>query len=741
MHILVLIKQVPETDKVKMDPQTGTMVRSGLESIVNPLDLYAIEEALVLKERYGAHITVLSMGPPDAERALRESLAMGCDSAILLTDRAFAGSDTWATSRVLAAAIRRAGDVDIILAGERATDGDTGQVGPAVAAWLDIPVLTYVSSLEIEAAPLSTTTAARGATPSNNTPPSTNGAPFPGNAPLAATDAPLSENTPAAISGAPSPVTAPKAIRVRRLTEEGYQVLEARLPCLVTVVKEIASPRLPTLRGKKFARSAEIVRWGAGDLGLDPASTGLAGSPTRVTKIFYPKVARNGQRIVAADEAGIEMAISHIVTLFENKGLLGKTAIGDSASAPSVSPAAAPSSSSAPEHSSVAQGAAGQESDTADTPTKPEFWILAERRAGSLDVVSFELLARARALADSRGASLAAVVPTPSLSDKDAGALIAHGADTVIALEHAFLRNFVCEPWAEALLNLVRERKPEVFLAAATTTGRTLMPYLAAKLGTGLTADCTELAIEEGTGLLLQTRPAIGGNIMATIKTARHKPQMATVRPHSMQPLAPDPWRRGRVIRLAGEAFFVGKDPEPSVRLLSLDRTTEDFENLEGASIVVSGGRGLKKADNFKLIRELVRSLGAVVGASREAVDRGWISYPHQVGLSGKTISPEIYLCAGISGAIQHLAGIRTAKTIISINTDPEAPIHAVADLAIVGDLFEILPRLTALTARLRQRYPEAAPHEHPWPSSNGPAPVSPTTTDHGADTSQGAQI
>lgn len=694
MHILVLIKQVPETDKVKMDPETGTMVRSGLESIINPLDLYAIEEALVLKERLGAHITVLSMGPPDAERALRESLAMGCDSAILLTDRAFAGADTWATSRVLAEAIRRVGDVDLVFAGERATDGDTGQVGPAVASWLDIPVLTYVSSLEIEAAP------------------------------------------PSAV-GAPLPKTTPTAIRVRRLTEEGYQVLQVVPPCLVTVVKEIASPRLPTLRGKKFARSAEIVRWGARELGLDPASTGLVGSPTRVTKIFYPKVARNGQRIVAADEAGIEKAIGHIMALLENGGFLGKATVGDGAFVSPEPLASSPVSASPLGRSPVAGDEQGQGPETAAASVRPEFWILAERRSGGLDVVSFELLARARALADSRGALLAAVVPTSSLSEKDAEALIAHGADSVIAVEHPLLRDFLCEIWAEVLLNLVRERKPEVFLAAATTTGRTLMPYLAAKLGTGLTADCTELAIEKDTGLLLQTRPAIGGNIMATIKTARHKPQMATVRPHSMQPLSPDPGRRGTVIRLACDPL-AGKDsPEPPVRILALERNIEDFENLEGARIVVSGGRGLKKADNFKLIRELARTLGAVVGASREAVDRGWISYPHQVGLSGKTISPEIYLGAGISGAIQHLAGIRTAKTIISINTDPEAPIHAVADLAIVGDLFEILPRLTA---RLRQGSTGDLPHEPPTPPPDIPA-AAPTAAENRADTSKGAQI
>lgn len=438
---------------------------------------------------------------------------------------------------------------------------------------------------------------------------------------------------------------------------------------------------------------------------------------------------------MATDEAGAEKAISHIMALFENRGLLGKATVEDGTSAPSAPLAASSALSSALERSPVAGGAPGP--DTAVAPAKPEFWILAERRTDGLDVVSFELLARARALADSRGARLTAVVLTSSLSEEDAEALIAHGADRVIAVEHPLLRDFLCEIWAEALLRLVRGRKPEVFLAAATTTGRTLMPYLAAKLGTGLTADCTELAIEEETGLLLQTRPAIGGNIMATIKTAHHKPQMATVRPHSMQPLPADSGRQGTIVRVAG-APLAGKDsPKPSVRILALERNSKDFENLEGARIVVSGGRGLKKADNFKLIRELAHALGAVVGASREAVDRGWVSYPHQVGLSGKTISPEIYLCAGISGAIQHLAGIRTAKTIISINIDPDAPIHAVADLAIVGDLFEILPRLTE---RLRQRSTGAAPHEPSILSPDTPAAAPPAAENKASASSREAR-
>jgi len=238
MQILVLIKQVPETDKVKMDPESGTMVRSGQETIINPLDLYAIEAALILKEKVGATVTVLSMGPADAERALREALAMGCDEAILLTDTAFAGSDTWATSKVLATAIRKVGEFDLILTGERATDGDTGQVPPEVASQLELPVLTYVSRLDSRIA---------------------------------------------------KGISRPVSLRAQRLTEEGYEVLCATLPCVASVVKEIASPRLPTLRGKKAARIHPIVRWGAQDLGLAPGSIGLFGSPTRVVKIFYPK--------------------------------------------------------------------------------------------------------------------------------------------------------------------------------------------------------------------------------------------------------------------------------------------------------------------------------------------------------------------------------------------------------------------------------------------------------------------
>jgi len=216
------------------------------------------------------------------------------------------------------------------------------------------------------------------------------------------------------------------------------------------------------------------------------------------------------------------------------------------------------------------------------------------------------------------------------------------------------------------------------------------MPYLAIKVNAGLTADCTGLDIEEETGNLLQTRPAIGGNILATIKTPENRPQIATVRPKSTRPAPKDDSRIGEIINIVLKPELI----DGRVESLGYKKDEQEDVNIQDADIIISGGRGLKKAENFGLIRELAQHLHGVVGASRDAVDRGWISYPHQVGLSGKTVTPKLYIAVGISGAIQHLAGMKTADNIIAINNDPEAPIFKVADFGIVGDLFEFLPML-----------------------------------------------
>jgi electron transfer flavoprotein alpha subunit len=323
-------------------------------------------------------------------------------------------------------------------------------------------------------------------------------------------------------------------------------------------------------------------------------------------------------------------------------------------------------------------------------------WILAEQTEGRVQRVSYELLARGRVLADKRHTDLTAVIFGHEFARENLSELIERGADSVIAVQGKELAHFLVEPYAACMLNLINKHRPEIIIAGATTGGRTLMPYVAVKAHTGLTADCTGLDIEEGTGNLLQTRPAIGGNIMATIKTAQCRPQMATVRPRSMQPAPRQAGRKGKI-------EIIDAPPERlKSRMRQVDFLADESEQgLQEADVVVAVGRGIKKAENVKKVELLCKLLNASLGATRDVVDRGWLSYPHQIGLSGKTVSPRLYVACALSGSIQHLAGMQTSETIVAINKDPDAQIFRVADFGIVGDIFEILP---LLEERLKNR-------------------------------------
>jgi len=324
-------------------------------------------------------------------------------------------------------------------------------------------------------------------------------------------------------------------------------------------------------------------------------------------------------------------------------------------------------------------------------------WTIAEAANGKLKSVSYELLARGRSLADACGEQLVSVLMGANVSEAELTTLIQHGADLVISVQDPDLEAFIVETYSNVLIDLVQQMKPNIILAGATNNGRTLMPHVAMRLHTGLTADCTDLQIDLTTGDLLQTRPAIGGNILATIKTPNHRPQMATVRPRSTQPLPADPSRSGRIQQISLKPELVDR----RVKLLSFEAEAADESNLQDSDVIVSGGRGMKKGDNFQLLHDLASLLGGKVGASRDAVDRGWARYPQQVGLSGKTVLPKLYIALGISGAIQHLAGMKTAETIVAVNTDPNAAIFQVADFGIVGDAFQVLPELIS---RLEER-------------------------------------
>jgi len=316
-------------------------------------------------------------------------------------------------------------------------------------------------------------------------------------------------------------------------------------------------------------------------------------------------------------------------------------------------------------------------------------WVFAEQRSGVLTKVSFQLMAKARDLADALGVEAAAVVIGHNVEEL-AQQMIWHGADRVYLADDPELAQYRTEPYTRILAELIEEKKPEIVLFGATMIGRDLAPRLSQRIHTGLTADCTGLDIDMAERRLLQTRPAFGGNIMATIVCPNYRPQMATVRPGVMIAREPEKDREGVIERVPVNI----REEDLRVQVLKVVKETRKRVDLEEARVIVSGGRGLGGPEGFKLLEELAEVLGGEVGASRIAVDSGWISQDHQVGQTGKTVHPDLYIACGISGAIQHQAGMKESKYIVAINKDPSAPIFKIADLGIVGDLYKVVPKL-----------------------------------------------
>jgi electron transfer flavoprotein alpha subunit len=316
-------------------------------------------------------------------------------------------------------------------------------------------------------------------------------------------------------------------------------------------------------------------------------------------------------------------------------------------------------------------------------------WVFAEQRQGQLSPVALELLGEARRLAETLRVGVAAVL----LGDKVehlCPTLLAAGAAKVYLAESPALADFCEGPYSAALAEIAESRQPEIILAGATYAGRAFIPQVAAALKTGLTADCTAFAIDEEKRLLLQTRPAFGGNIMATIVTPRTYPQMATARPGVFKKLEKAASTDGQVIRVELASLAA---PVQSRFVRTVEEIKERLPLAE-AEVIVAGGRGLKEAKHFRMLEELADLLGGAVGATRAAVDAGWIPYAHQIGQTGKTVSPKLYFAVGISGASQHVVGMQSSDFIVAINRDPAAPIFNIANIGLVGDLFEIVPAL-----------------------------------------------
>ena len=315
--------------------------------------------------------------------------------------------------------------------------------------------------------------------------------------------------------------------------------------------------------------------------------------------------------------------------------------------------------------------------------------VFAEQREGKIHPISYELLGKGKEIADRLGVELSSVLLGNQM-EREAQQLIYYGADRVFLYDHPVFEEFDLLNYKHNIVNLVREVKPEIFLLGATHLGRSLGPRVAAALDTGLTADCIGLDVDDD-GSLIQVRPAFTGNILAQIKT-RTRPQMSTIRYKVMQKRVREPNRSGEIIR---------KDVALTSSLLTIVRRENLGEvNVTEADVIVSGGRGLKKPEDFSILSRLAELLHGVVGSSRPLVDDGWIGKEHQVGFSGNTVKPKLYVACGISGSSQHLAGMRGSDIIVAINTDPSAPIFRVADYGIVGDLYEMVPKLIDGIAR-----------------------------------------
>jgi len=342
------------------------------------------------------------------------------------------------------------------------------------------------------------------------------------------------------------------------------------------------------------------------------------------------------------------------------------------------------------------QEACAYEAILIETPPETELvsdrhrgiWVFAEQRDDRLKSVAYELLAKGRELADSLKTELSAVCFGHSIDETNQ--LIACGADKVYLVDSPDFANNPEDLCTHQLVELIRQYEPEVVIAGATSLGRSFIPRVASIIETGLTADCTGLEIDAEKRLLLQTRPAFGGNIMATIICQAKRPQMSTVRPRVFKKGTPDKNRKGQIIRVD----FNKERITSRTRLLDFVEDITETVKLDEADIIVSGGRGLGKPENFGLLENLAKVMGAALGSSRPPVDEGRIPYSHQVGQTGKTVCPKLYIACGISGSVQHMAGMQTSETIVAINDDPNAPIFEIATYGIIGDLFKVVPML-----------------------------------------------
>jgi len=637
LKIITIMKQVPLPSEMRMGAD-GLMDRTKAKSSINADCTFGLEQGLQIK-KYApdVELIVVSMGPPSFEQSLRKALAMGYDRAVLLSDRKLGGSDTFATGYAIASLLKKLGfskdskDPFIIFSGRQTTDGDTAHVPSQTAENLGIPQATFVEKVEFKG----------------------------------------------------------DHLKVRRIIEGGYQVLQVPVPCLISVAPTATPARRPSLQGAIRAKQAKIEVWTLDQTGADVSVVGLTGSPTLVAKVVDIQKDRPAVNMISGHEPK-DLADGLIAEIEKIKDQISG---GHGA------------------HGSAGEGK-GAEAEKAATPSdfpRVDFrkeargvltWI--EMHGQTPSRSSLEILAPARELADKLGTQVTAVVTGYELKDV-AAEIIAYGADEVVIVDDPRLKEYRILPVTAVLAQWIEHKRPEIALFGATTSGRELAPRLASRVKAGVTADCTSLKIGEYVHRMKKTifypvlesiRPTYGESKLATI-IGFWCPQMATARAGTFKILPKDSNRKGTV-REFKPTF---RDSDFSVEVLEVKREAGGGDNLFVADIIISGGRPAGDHDDFKLIKELVQALqaqgiNADWGASRHAVDNGYAPYARQIGQTGKTVRPKLYVAVAISGAIQHLAGMKESGKIIAINQDPQAAIFRHADLGIVRDYREVLPEL-----------------------------------------------
>jgi electron transfer flavoprotein alpha subunit len=618
LHVVVCVKHVPDATDIRFDPITLNLIREGVPSIVNPFCLNAIEEAVRLKEKLGANLTAVSMGPLQAQEGLREALAMGVDKAIMVSDREMAGADTLATSYTLyrsIATIAEKNPFDLILSGKVAIDGETGQVPPGLAVRFNIPIISNVTKIE--------------------------------------------KIDPEY-----------KILVAKHRFDDGIETVKAKLPAVLTITEETNKPRKFTIDGMLKAERTQIEVWNKDTIKAEPNLLGLKGSPTIVKKVFPPPGRKQGEIFDGTNSP--QQAAKWLVQKLTEVHAFGSSLEGPSKAEPEVS-----------------RGNGAVPRETASNERYGEVWVFVEHLHGKPAQVPWELLGEGKRLAKIYGTKLGALVIGNKV-DHLAKEAFVHGADKVYIVDDERLEDYRTQPYAVATEQAVRKFRPEALLVGGTIRGRDLAGSAATFLETGLIADCTGLDVDIETGTFLGTRPDYGGNLMSTIICPKQRPTMASVRPRVMKSLPPDKSGGGEIVNV--EANLNPDDVNTEVlEFVPIERVGI---RLEDAQVIVSGGRGLGSGKNFSLIEELASVLHAQVGASRAAVRAGWIGPEHQVGQTGLTVRPRIYIAVGISGAIQHIVGIMNVDYIVAINRDPQAPIFKMANFGVVGDLFKVVPEL-----------------------------------------------